>query len=613
MAAGKSISRTAMWILMGLLILGLAGFGATNLGGNIRSIGTVGEKQIPVQAYARQLQNEIRAIEQQTGGPLPFARAQEIGLDRAVLQRLVRNRALDNETSQIGLSVGDTALREEILAISAFQGIDGEFDREAYRFALQQGGVTEAEFETSLREEAARTLLQGAILSGVQMPDTYARTLVEYVAEERSFTWAELTAESLEEPLPEPSEEALRAYYEENQAAFMLDRTKRITYALLTPEALVDTVEVSEEELRAEYEARIDTYSQPERRLVERLAFADEAAAEQAAAQLEVNGTSFTALVEERGLDLADVDLGDVGRMELGQAGEQIFAAEVGDVVGPLPSSLGPALFRVNGILPAQNTSFEEAAPDLRAELAAARARRAVEARAQDLDDRLAGGATLEQLAEETEMSLGSIDWTAETREGIAAYAGFREAAADLAEGAFPQIDQLDDGSLFALRLDEVLPERPQPFEAARAAVAEAWRNDQTVERLTARATSLVATLGPESSFAEAGLTAIEEQGMTRNAFVQGTPEDFLSQVFDMAVGDVTLIAGEESVFILRLDGISQAADSPETAQLLERLGAQVDQALAENLFDIYAGAVTAQARPQIDQRALQAVHVNFP
>ena len=43
---------------------------------------------------------------------------------------------------------------------------------------------------------------------------------------------------------------------------------------------------------------------------------------EQAAAQLEVNGTSFTALVEERGLDLADVDLGDVGRMELGQAGE---------------------------------------------------------------------------------------------------------------------------------------------------------------------------------------------------------------------------------------------------------------------------------------------------
>jgi peptidyl-prolyl cis-trans isomerase D len=88
MAKSSGIGKTAMWILMGLLILGLGGFGAVNLSGNIRSLGTVGSKAIPVDTYARQLQNEIRAIEQQTGQPLPFARAQEIGLDRAVLQHL---------------------------------------------------------------------------------------------------------------------------------------------------------------------------------------------------------------------------------------------------------------------------------------------------------------------------------------------------------------------------------------------------------------------------------------------------------------------------------------------------------------------------------------------
>ena len=181
MAKGKSISKSAMWVLMGLLILGLAGFGATNLGGNIRSIGSVGDKPISVDQYARQLQNEIRTIEAQTGEQLPFARAQQIGLDRAVLQRLVRNRALDHETTQLGLSIGDEALREEILKIGAFQGIDGKFDREGYRFALRQGGLSEAEFETSLREEASRSLLQGAIVGGVRMPPAYARTLVAYV------------------------------------------------------------------------------------------------------------------------------------------------------------------------------------------------------------------------------------------------------------------------------------------------------------------------------------------------------------------------------------------------------------------------------------------------
>jgi peptidyl-prolyl cis-trans isomerase D len=610
---GTSISRTAMWILMGLLILGLAGFGAINVGGNIRSIGTVGEKQIPVDTYARQLQNEIRAIEQQTGQSLPFAQVQSIGLDRAVLQRLVRNRALDNEASQIGLSVGDEALREEILAIPAFQGIDGSFDREAYRFALQQSGSSEGEFETTLREEAARTLLQGAILSGVQMPDTYVRVLVDYVGEQRSFIWTELTGADLTEPLPTPTEEELRAYYEGNTESFMLDRTKKITYALLTPDAMIDAVDVPEEELRAEYEARIDDYQQPERRLVERLVFADQEAADRAAAQLEVGGATFESLVEDRGLDLADVDMGDVTRQELGAAGEDVFAAEAGETLGPLPSTLGPALFRVNAVLPAQNTSFEEAAPALRQDLALTRAQRAVEARAQDLDDQLAGGATLEQLAEETEMELGTIDWTPESSEGIAAYPDFRQAAAALETGDFPRIEQLDDGSIFAMRLDELLPERVNPFEAARADVQAAWQAEQTVERLTARADELVSTLSADGSFAEAGLTAVKEDNLTRDAFVNGTPEAFMSEVFDMAPGEATVIPGEESVFVVKLESITPATEDADSAALLEQLGERIDQALAEDLFNVYAGQITSEARPQIDRQALQAVHVNFP
>ena len=191
-------------------------------------------------------------------------------------------------------------------------------------------------------------------------------------------------------------------------------------------------------------------------------------AADSAAAMLEVSGTTFNALVEERGLQLSDVDLGDVSRLELDAAGEAVFAAEVGAVVGPLPSDLGPALFRVNAVLPAQNTSFEEAKPALRQELALTRAVRAVEARAQDLDDQLAGGATLEQLAAETEMSLGTIEWTEDSSEGIAAYGEFRQSAAALGEGDFPKIEQLEDGGIYAMRLDTALDARPEPFDSAR-------------------------------------------------------------------------------------------------------------------------------------------------
>lgn len=613
MAKGTSISKSAMWVLMGLLILGLAGFGATNLGGNIRSIGSVGDKSIPVDQYARQLQNEIRAIERQTQQQLPFARAQEIGLDRAVLQRLVRNRALDHENTELGLSVGDETLRDEILGISAFQGINGEFDREGYRLSLQQNGISEAEFETSLREEAARTLLQGAIVSGIQMPSAYAETLVNYVGEQRSFTWSALTEDTLSTPIATPSDADLQAFYDANMDRFMLDETKNITYVVLSPDALTDTVDVPEDELRAAYEERINEYNQPERRLVERLVFSDQETADQAAANLEVSGTTFEALVEERGLDLADVDLGDVGRLELGPAGEQIFKAEVGAVVGPLESSLGPALFRVNGVLPAQNVTFEEASDALKEELAGTRAIRAVEARAQDIDDQLAGGATLEQLANETEMTLGTIAWIPESSEGIAAYGGFREAAATLTETDFPRILQLDDGSIFAMRLDETLPERPNPFDAAKADVARSLHSERLVEVLTAQATTVITTLGSDASFVEAGLTAIEEQDQNRNAFINGTPAGFMGEVFEMEVGDFAVLPGEDTVVIVRLDGISAATQDAQSAALLEQLGAQINQTLAADVFNVYADEVVRRAGPQIDQRALQAVHVNFP
>lgn len=393
MAQKSSVGKTAMWGLMGLLFIGLGGFGAVNLSGNIRTLGTVGDKPIPVDTYARQVQQELNAISRQTGAPMSFAQAQQLGLDRAVLQRIMRDRALDHEATQMGLSVGDELLRERILEIPAFQGIDGNFDRDGYAQSLRSAGLNEAEFEVSLREESARQLLQGAIVSGVEMPAAYAETLVSYVSEQRNFTWVLLDETALETPIAEPDEATLRSYFEANAETFVLPATKKITYAWLNPTDILDQVDIPEEELRAEYDARADQYNQPARRLVERLVFADQAAADQAAAALEVNGTTFEALVQERGLELSDVDMGDVDQASLGAAGETIFAADVGAVVGPAPSDLGPALFRVNAVLPAQNVTFEEAEPELRDALASDRAIRIVEAQAEDFDDRLAGAA----------------------------------------------------------------------------------------------------------------------------------------------------------------------------------------------------------------------------
>ncbi|MBB3993819.1 peptidyl-prolyl cis-trans isomerase D [Sulfitobacter undariae] len=613
MAKRSSIGKTATWGLMGLLFVGLGGFGAVNLSGNLRTIGTVGDKSISVDTYARQMQQDLRNISAQSGSNISFAQAQQLGLDTIVLQRIVRERALDHEATLIGLSIGDETLRDRVVAISSFQGVDGSFDRQGYAQTLRSAGLTEAEFETSLREEAARQLLQDAIISGVEMPAAYAETLVSYVAENRNFTWALLDETTLKTPIEDADEATLKAYFDANADNFVLPATKKITYVWLNPTDIIDQVELAEDDLRAEYASRSEQYNQPARRLVERLVFSDQEAADQAAAALEVGGTTFETLVTDRGLALTDVDLGDVDLDALGAAGEVVFAAQVGDVVGPADSNLGPALFRVNAVLPAQTVTFEEAEPELRDILAADRAVRIVEAQAEDFDDRLAGGSTLEQLAQETDMVLGQVDWTVDSSDGIAAYEGFREAAATVTDTDFPKVDQLDDGSIFALRLDEALPERPASYEDVADQVADRWRSEQIVTQLRVQAEAAKAQTEAGAALSASGLSERVETDQTRNAFLPATPAGFTEEVFEMETGEIRIMEGEDTVVIVRLDAITPAdMDNAQSQAFIANLRTQQNDALARDLFDIYSNDVLLRAGQNIDPRAVTAVNVGF-
>ncbi|MDK3016443.1 peptidylprolyl isomerase [Pseudodonghicola flavimaris] len=608
----KKLSKSFVWILMGLLVAGLAGFGATNLTGNAHTVATVGDQTISTEAYARELQREIRAIEAQRGSALPMTEVQAMGLDQQVLGQLIAIASLDNEVDHLGLSIGDENLQKEIIAIPAFQGADGKFDREAYRYQLDQAGLKEAEFEADLRREAARTLVQSAIINGVSMPDTLTDTLTHYIAARRSFSFATLRPADLTAPVETPDEAALKAFYDAHPAQFTLPETKSLTYALLTPEMILDQVEVDEASIRRLYEERAAEYNVPERRLVERLVFANEQAAQEAMAQIEVGGTTFEALVDDRGLAMSDVDLGDLAADDLGAAADAVFAAAVGDVVGPLPSDLGPALYRVNGTLEAQTTPYEEARDELRDELASERARRLIETQAETINDLLAGGATLEELADETDMTLGQIDWTADSAEGVAAYDAFREAASKVTEGDFPEATFLEDGGIFALRLDTLLAPRPEPFEEARPRVVTGWIAQATNEALVKQAEAMVAGIGQDEGLEATGLDIRKEEGLTRTAFLDDVPHDFMTEVFRMEPGEIRIVPGDQQVEIVHLDTTLPPEESPDLTAMRRAFSQQLDQSLAQQLFDAYVRDAQMRAHPMLDQQALNAVQSNF-
>ncbi len=607
----SSPMNVVVWVLMAMLVLGLGGFGITNFGGRVTTIGKVGDRDITVNDYALALRSEMNAFSAQMGQPITIAQAQALGLDAQVRQQLVGTAALDDEAARLGLSVGDAAVAKEVTAIQSFQGPNGAFDRDTYRLTLGRNNLTESEFEGRIREDVTRSLLQGAVAAGFTAPAPVTDTLYAYVAERRGFSLLTLTAADLPAPPAEPDDAALRAHYDANIAKFTRPEARQITYVTLLPADVAATMPEDEETLRKLYEERRAEFVQPERRLVERLVFPDEAAATAAKARIDA-GEAFETLVTERGVTLQDIDLGDQSQADLGDAGSAIFALAEPGVVGPLPSPLGPALFRMNGILAAQETTFEEARPDLATEAAADAARRAVADRREGIDDALAGGATLEDLATSEGMTLGKIDLTPTSEDAIAGYTAFREAAAAAEVGDYPELIDLDDGGIAALRLEAILPPAPIPFDTAHEAVATSARADALAKALADRAVEIKAAVEGGAALGRFGILDVTAR-MARDGFMEGVPTTLVPTAFQMAVGDVRVIEGPEFTGVLRLDRIEPAAtDGDGAAALKGAIAGQVEQALAQDAFGIFTNALTGRAGITLNEGAISAVHAQF-
>jgi peptidyl-prolyl cis-trans isomerase D len=607
------VKEAAVWIMMGMLILGLGGFGVTSFGGGVSTVGTVGKAEITADDYARAFQSQLSSFSQQVGQPISAQEGLAFGLDRQVLQGLVTRAALDNEAARVGLSVGDAVVATEIRAMDAFKGISGAFDREAYSFALSRSNQTEADFEGDMRRDIARSLLQGMVAGGFAAPDALTDTLYRWISERRGFSMLRLGEADLLTPLPDPTEDELKAFHTDNIAIFTKPEAKRITFAALLPEEIAADQPVDEAVLRDLYQSRIGEFVIPERRMVERLVYPDQAAADAARAELD-GGTTFDALVTARGLTLDAIDLGDVTREDLAAAADAVFAAAEGDVVGPVASDLGPALFRVAGVLSAEETTFEEARDTLAIEIQTDAARRAISDKVEMVDDLLAGGATLEDLAKEAGLTLGTLDHVVGQQGSaiIEGYPAFREAADAVLADDFPQAILLEDGGLVALRLDEVVPSAPIPFDDAREAVDAAWRADALAKALSARAIEVKAAIEGGAAIGTFGIVDVTPE-TARDGFITGAPETLLPAVFAMSEGDVRVIEAEGFIAVVRLDSIQPAASEGDDAEALRAaIAAQAEQAISADAFTAFTNALGTEAGITLDQTVINAVNTSL-
>lgn len=610
----KKAMNVPVWILLGLLILGLMGFGIGNYSGVTDKIGSVGDEEITVDEYYQALQEVTRNLSSRVNVQLTYPEAISFGADREAIGIVSRTAALDNEAYNIGISVGDNVVLEQIRNEPGFRGLDGNFDTNAYNFTLENLGMTGSEFDEVVRKEISRSLLSGSLLSDLVPSEVFWNKYIDYNFHRRTFRWIEITDDMVRNPDPQASDSDLRALYDENPEDYTLPSSKEITYVWLTPDMISSSFSVSDEELQALYDARIDEYKRPESRIVDRLVFPTTEEANLALDQINSGITDFDQVVIDSGIRIEDIDLGEVFRNDLSpEVGDLLFSTDELNVLGPVQSSIGPALFRINGIISARETPFEDAREELMVERNQELAITSIQNNFESYQDSLAAGATLEELAQETDLVLATIQYNALSDDPIAEFATFRNTAAQIDENSFPELMELENGGVMAMRLDQTIPPALQPFESVRDEVQGNWIASELGKQKFQLAEEHLAALEGGAPFGAIGLGEPKlETGVLRIDSIEDAPQNLLQEVFEIdVVAKGAVVSGENNrIALILLDEIlPPEEDSEEFAGYLSFLESQITGGLSRDIINSYTVDLINNAEFEINQEILNSVH----
>ena len=597
------VIKVFMVVLFGLLILSFAVWGIGDIfqgGGQYRAVAEVGDTRIEEQDFTRVLSREVNRMASRFGGRVDIEQARALGVVDQVLGQMVSRALFDQKAADLGLVVTDEQVLQRIQDEPAFHDDVGGFSRDRFIQTLQISGLSEQQYLANLRRDIIRGQIAGVVSRAVPAPRRLAEVLYQYRGEQRVAQILTVPNASVTD-VPEPDNAALRAFHGEFSANFMAPEYRAVSYVWLRPEDLAAEIAVSEDQLRDEFEARREEFVTPERRHVEQIILTDEDTARDAESRL-ANGAEFAALAQDVS-GQAPIDLGLVDSASLpGELADAVFAIGVGATTAPLQSALGWHILRVIEVQPRTESTLAEVREDLTQTIAMDQAIESMISIANQLDDELAGGANLDEGARALNLIVRRVEAMDRQGRGPDGNAvadvprdDFLETLFNTEPGQESLLSETDDGGYYILRVDGVTPSQLRPLEEVQDQVVALWRNAQQANRSREIAVGLA-----ERAQEVAGIeTLAEAEGYALTTTVPFTRFEtdpakvhaatLPSKLFQMRVGDVDTVVGQDGHLVVKLLDIQPAnpggaADEVRTvrdALAVEMRSDMLDQFLA--------------------------------
>lgn len=612
-------SKTAMWFIMALLIVGLGGFGLTGAfqGASGSAVATVGDQDVTVDQFYSGVQQDLRNLSEQLGTQLTMEQGRAFGVDQNTLRRLINIAALNNEADNLNISAGNDAVKAELLNNPAFQGLTGGFDENAYNFALEQQNLSRVEYDELVRANLSQILIRDGVSLGSGNSDIAANTIMGFLGETRSLVWTVMSDQALTTPVPAPTGAELRQYYDDNPALFTEPETRQITYVALTIDMAAQGLEIDETLIEDEYASRAARYNIPASRIVDRILFVSMDEAGVAMDSIAAGVSDFEAVAAARGLTAADIAVGLVLPDQLSaNTSALLFASEEPGIYGPIDSDRGPAIFRVNAVIAAKTTTLDEAREEITLALAQSQAQDVIVRSINNIDDLLASGATLEEIADETDMQLFSTAFNANSTGDIETDTAFmaEATAAELDEER--DILELASGGVFVLRVDGITDAFVKPLADTRQIAIDGQTAIRTVEMMVAQAEEiklLLETGADLSATAQANdLQVFSVDNVNRGGGASDLPPEVSDGALDLPLNGAAVFNDALGVYLVQVTRID-AFDPSNSANvvILSQAATQIAAEIGNDMFTYYANSLVNQAgvtinQPLIDQLLLQ-------
>ena len=617
--------------ILALITLPFAFFGVDfyfNRGDSVQTVATVGGNKISQAEFDDALREQQQRMRQALGGNFDPAMFDNPEVRYALVDQLVNQRLLENRARADRFRVSDTQLQQFIAGLPPFQE-DGKFSADKYRQVLSTQGMSPLAFEQRVRGELVLSPLQDPIVNGSIAPQAAVQRYLALLEQKREVAVAPIAAEPFEKSV-KVSDADVKAFYEKNPGSFQTPELAKIEYLLLNQDAIAAQVKVDPAEVKQAYDANTKQYTTNEERQASHILVAvkpDASDADKAAAKAKATALlekarakpdAFAELAKANSQDTGSAaqggDLGSFARGAMVKPFEDaVFAAKVGDIVGPVQSDFGFHVIKVTGVTPSHVQTFDEVKGRIEADLRRQKAAQKFATAADQFQnlvyeqaDSLAGAAKALDLKVETTQLL--------TRAQIQALAlnnpKFVQALfspESLSSKRNTEAMEVGPNVLIAGRMIEYKPAAPRPLAEVQ---------DEIRQQLTRAAASEMAQKAGREKLAlleqgkerEAGVAFGKPVTVTRRDTQPGFTPDALKAIFDADARKLPAYSGavnERGGFsIYKVENVIDAP-APDAAKL-QSAGTRVSSEIGRELMTAYLGALKAEGDVKINQATLE-------